>query len=262
VIGAQKKVVEQHTKELTDSIRYAKSIQKAVVPTSEELSMLPEHFVLFLPKDIVSGDFYWMAEKDGRVYFAACDCTGHGVPGAFMSMLIKALLDEAVNQKGLTKPNEIFYEVRKDVIEALKQSGEVGTQKDGMDAVLCAWDGNGTLEYACAYNPLVLLRDGELQQTKADKQPVGILTGAQKPFTHHELQLQKGDTIYLFSDGYPDQFGGPKDKKFKLKNMKDLLLNNQYKPLSAQKDILQKTMDEWMGDTEQIDDILVMGVRF
>ena len=262
VVEEQKQKVEEQKKDITDSIRYAENIQKALLPAEEDLSLLPEGFVLFQPKDIVSGDFYWLQHHNNKVYFAACDCTGHGVPGAFMSMIGSSLLDEAVVEKGITQPNEIFFEVRKGFIGALKQTEEAGTQKDGMDAVLCSWNKNGTLEYSLAYNPLLLIREGEILETKADKQPVGFHTGEQKPFTHHELKLDKGDTVYIFSDGYPDQFGGKKDKKFMMKNFKKLLLSIQDKTMNEQKTILETTMAEWKGETEQVDDILVMGVRF
>jgi len=261
-IAAQKEVVEEQTKELTDSIYYAENIQKAILPSDEDMNKIPEHFVLLKPKDIVSGDFYWMAEKEGRVYFAACDCTGHGVPGAFMSMLNSALLTEAVNEKNCTRPCDIFYEVRKGIIESMKQTGEVGSQKDGMDAALCSWNKNGTLEYALANTPLFLIRNGELTETKGDKLPVGILTGEQIPFTHHELKVEKGDTVYIFSDGFPDQFGGPKQKKFMIKRFKQLLLDIHQQPLEAQRDKLDTTIEDWMDEEEQVDDILVVGMRF
>ena len=262
VIEEQKEIVEEQKKDITDSIQYAENIQKSLLPSAEELSLIPDGFVLFQPKDIVSGDFYWMQNYQGRLYLAACDCTGHGVPGAFMSMIGSSLLDEAVIEKGLTKPNEIFYEVRKGFINALKQTGEKGQQKDGMDATLIAWDKNDKLEFSVANNPLLLIRNGELLETKPDRQPVGFFTGEQKPFTHHELNLEKGDTVYIFSDGYHDQFGGPKEKKFMIKNFKKLLVSIQDKTMNEQKEILETTMAEWKDDTEQIDDILVMGVRF
>ena len=261
VVEEQKQKVEEQKKDITDSIRYAENIQKALLPAEEDLSLLPEGFVLFQPKDIVSGDFYWMQHHKDRVYFAACDCTGHGVPGAFMSMIGSSLLDEAVVEKGITQPNEIFLEVRKGFIGALKQTEETD-QKDGMDAVLCSWNKNGTLQYSMAYNPLLLIRKGEVLEAKPDKQPVGFHTSEHKPFTHHEHKLEKGDTVYIFSDGYPDQFGGKKDKKFMMKNFKKLLLSIQDKTMNEQKTILETTMAEWKGDTEQVDDILVMGVRF
>ena len=263
VLWEQKQVVEEQKKDITDSIRYAKNIQEALLPTIENIkNALPDGFVLFQPKDIVSGDFYWMQDHNNKVYFAACDCTGHGVPGAFMSMMGSSLLDEAVVEKGITQPNEIFSEVRKGFINALKQTGETGQQKDGMDAVLCSWNKNGTLEYSLAYNPLLLIRNGEILETKADKQPVGFHTKEQMPFTHHELKLEKGDTIYLFSDGYADQFGGKRNKKFMMKKFKKLLLSIQDKTMNEQKASLETTMAKWKSDTEQVDDILVMGVRF
>ena len=262
VIEEQKEVVEEQKKDITDSIQYAENIQKALLPDAQELALIPDGFVLFQPKDIVSGDFYWMQHHNDRVYLAACDCTGHGVPGAFMSMIGSSLLDEAVVEKGITKPNEIFFEVRKGFINALKQTGEKGQQKDGMDAVLVAWDKKSTLQLATAYSPVIIIRNGEIQELKPDRQPVGFHAGEQKPFTHHELKLEKGDTFYIFSDGYPDQFGGPKDKKFMMKNFKKLLLSIQDKTMNEQKTILETTMAEWKGDTEQVDDILVMGVRF
>jgi len=177
-------------------------------------------------------------------------------------MLNSALLTEAVNEKNCTRPCDIFYEVRKGIIESMKQTGEVGSQKDGMDAALCSWNKNGTLEYALANNPLILIRNGELTETKGDKLPVGILTGEQIPFTHHELKVEKGDTVYIFSDGFPDQFGGPKGRKFMIKRFKQLLQDIHKQPLEVQRDKLDTTIKEWMGEEEQVDDILVMGMRF
>ncbi|HIN40483.1 MAG TPA: hypothetical protein EYM84_09445, partial [Flavobacteriales bacterium] len=258
----QKEEIAQKNKDITASIRYAERIQSSLLPSGEELSILPDGFVLFQPKDIVSGDFYWMQHHNDRIYLAACDCTGHGVPGAFMSMIGSSFLDEAVIEKGITQPNEIFFEVRKGFIKALKQTGEKGQQKDGMDATLIAWDKKTALQVASAFNPVLIIRKGEIEELKPDRQPVGFHTGAQKPFTHHEHKLEKGDTVYIFSDGYPDQFGGKKDKKFMMKNFKKLLLSIQDKAMNEQKTILEETMAEWRGDTEQVDDILVMGVRF
>ncbi|HIA05824.1 MAG TPA: hypothetical protein EYN71_03790 [Flavobacteriales bacterium] len=202
-----------------------------------------------------------MQHHNGKVYLAVCDCTGHGVPGAFMSMIGSSLLDEAVVEKGITKPNEIFFEVRKGFINALKQNEEDGTQKDGMDATLIVWDKKNTLQAAAALNPVLLIRDGAIRELKPDRQPVGYLTGKQEAFTHHEVQLEKGDSLYLFTDGYHDQFGGPNLRKFMMRNFKKLLLTIQDKTMSEQKTILETTMAEWKGDTEQIDDILVIGGR-
>ncbi|MBN4051177.1 tetratricopeptide repeat protein [bacterium AH-315-M05] len=272
LLAAQKQVIETKNKDITDSIRYAERIQAAILPTDEQIKeLLPDSFVLFKPKDIVSGDFYWVAALDSQesppaggrgVLIAACDCTGHGVPGAFMSMMINSLLNEVVNDLGITKPNEILYEVRKGIINSLKQKGESGDQKDGMDAALCSIDfENMKLEYAGANNPLYLIRKGELQQIRADKQPVGFHMGEQTPFTNHEIQLKKGDTIYIFSDGYQDQFGGSRGKKYMSKRFRQLFIDVQTMNMDEQKEHLDKTIEEWKGDREQVDDILVIGVR-
>ncbi len=263
VTRRQKKVIEGQNKDITDSIHYAEQIQRASLPKDEEVErLLPENFVLFKPKDIVSGDFYWLGEEAGKVFFAACDCTGHGVPGAFMSMMINALLSEAVNEKGITKPSLIFYEVRNGIIKSLKQTGAEGEQKDGMDAVLCMWDkANNKLEFAAAYNSLYLIRKDELLETKGDKQPIGFYLGEQMPFTNHEIKLQKEDIIYIFSDGYADQFGGPGGKKFKSKPFRQLLVDVHKKDMAEQKAILEKTFEDWKGNLEQVDDVLVMGIR-
>ena len=254
-------ILNQKNKDITDSINYAERIQHALLPTADQLSSFPDGFVLFQPKDIVSGDFYWIQHHNDRVYLAACDCTGHGVPGAFMSIIGSALLNEAVVEKGITQPNKIFYEVRKGFIKALKQTGEYG-QKDGMDAALIAWDKNNSLQIAAGYNPVFIIRKDDIQEIEPDRQPVGFLTGKQKDFTHHEVKLEKGDSVYLFSDGYIDQFGGPRGKKFMMRNFKKLLLSIQDKAMNEQKTILENTINEWRGDDEQIDDILVMGVQF
>ena len=195
------------------------------------------------------------------VYLSVCDCTGHGVPGAFMSMIGSSLLDEAVMGKDITQPNRVFHEVRKGIINALKQTQDAGSQKDGMDGTLIAWDKQDTMHVAAAYNPVLIARNGELIETKADRQPVGFLTGKQQEFTHHEVKLEKGDTIYLFSDGYSDQFGGPKGKKFKMAKFRKLL-SIQGQTMNEQKASLETTLREWQGDQEQVDDILVMGIRF
>jgi len=263
VIQEQKELVEEQKGDITDSIRYAENIQQALLPTIEDLkNSLPDGFVLFQPKDIVSGDFYWLQEHNNKVYLAVCDCTGHGVPGAFMSMIGSSLLDEAVVEKGIAQPNEVFYEVRKGFINALKQTKDADSQKDGMDAALITWDKGSSLQVAAAYNPVLIIRNGELKEINPDKQPVGFLTGKQKEFTHHEVALEKGDTVYMFSDGYHDQFGGSKGKKYKLSKFKKLLLSLQENTMNEQKIILEEIMREWKGKEDQVDDILVMGVRF
>jgi len=268
--------IMEKNKEITDSINYAQNIQQAILPSEGYFNkLLPNSFILFKPQAIVSGDFYWMTERDGKVFYCAADCTGHGVPGAFMSMMCSSLLTEAVNAKGIEKPNEIFFEVRKGIISNLKQSGE--TQKDGMDAVLCAWDKkSNSMEFALANNSLMIINpkrnkwpegsvefgEGWAGEIKPDKQPIGFLTGEQKPFTNHKFNLEPGDTIYIYSDGYLDQFGGPRDKKYGRKRFRELLLSIQAKSMTEQKKVLDKTIEDWKGESEQIDDILMIGVKF
>ena len=266
---ANKQLAEKN-KEITDSILYAKYIQEALLPLMEEImDKLPNSFILFKPKDIVSGDFYWFANvsrDDARSYIiAAVDCTGHGVPGAFMSMLGNAYLSEIVNEKGITKPSDILEALRDDIIKSLKQKAGIGESKDGMDIALCnleflAGQAGIKLQYAGANNPLFIVRNGELMETMADRQPIGIYVES-KPFTNHTIDLQKGDAIYIFSDGYFDQFGGPQAKKFMIKRFKQLLLSIQDKNMQQQKEHLDKTIEDWKGNEGQVDDILVIGIK-
>jgi len=227
--------------DIKDSILYAKNIQQAMLPTHKYIrTLLPNSFILFKPRDEVSGDFYWFTEKDDLIYFIAADCTGHGVPGALMSMICITFLNEAVNQRGIVNPNEILFDVRKNIIASLKQS-EQG-QKDGMDAILCCWDKkNRTLSFAAAHNPFILIRKGELIETKPDKLPVGYLTEEQKPFTHHSIQLEEDDSIFIFTDGYADQFGGPKNKKYMMRRFRELLLSINDQDVYEQKKKLDET---------------------
>ncbi|MES2592975.1 MAG: tetratricopeptide repeat protein [Bacteroidota bacterium] len=253
--------IEEKNKSIIDSINYAKRIQQAILPSDTEVNeLLPESFVLYLPKDVVSGDFYWIANKGGKKIFAAIDCTGHGVPGAFMSMIGHTLLNGIVNHKGITTPNEILAHLRKGVINSLKQTGIAGESQDGMDIALCTLDGQ-TLEYAGANNPLWFIREGKIEEIKADKQPIGIYYGEPKPFVNHSIELNKGDCIYIFTDGYADQAGGPKEKKFRYKQMQELILENYTKSMSEQKEIFLNTINNWKGNLEQVDDILLLGIK-
>ena len=254
--------IELKNKLITDSIRYAERIQVAILPDMEFMKKeMPEHFVLFKPKDIVSGDFYWVKKINNFLIIAAVDCTGHGVPGAFMSMLGTSFLNETVTKAKIEKANEILERLRKMVKVSLKQTGKDIEQRDGMDMALCILDlENKEMQYAGAYNPLYLIRDGELIEYKADRQPVAIHY-VEKEFTNHVVKLQEGDTFYIFSDGFYDQPGGVKNKKFLSKNFKSLLLEINKKSMDQQKDLLDKTLKEWMKNMEQIDDILVMGIK-
>ena len=299
----QKEIVEQKNKDITDSINYAKNIQEAILPSIHEINnIFPDSFILYKPRDIVSGDFYWMSKKENKVFITASDCTGHGVPGAFMSMLGIAFLNEIVSKAHPLTPsqreggkgthllaNEILNQLREQVISSLHQTGKKAEAKDGMDIALCILNmETNELQYAGANNPLYLILNDRtnnndrilndrmieykehsnihslthsLIEVKADRMPIGIYIGEEKQFTNHKLQLQKGDTIYIFSDGYPDQFGGDKGKKFKYKQFKQLLLDIQNKSMEEQKSILAQTIEDWQGDLEQVDDILVIGIR-
>jgi ligand-binding sensor domain-containing protein/serine phosphatase RsbU (regulator of sigma subunit) len=263
-IAEQKKEIEEKNKDITASIRYAKRIQDAILPPDEFVkTYLPKTFVLFKPKDIVSGDFYWLSDKKDKILFAAVDCTGHGVPGAFMSIVGHNLLDQIVAEHGLTKPSEILDALNKSVSDTLRQTYIDDHVKDGMDIALCAFDRNTqTFEYAGAFNPLWLIRNGELIETKADKFPIGNLkVGEQKKFTNHIVPLVKGDTLYIFSDGFADQFGGPNGKKLKYSVFKNILLSIQQLSMEEQGEYLNKTIEDWRGELEQVDDILVIGTR-
>lgn len=261
-IKAQRDQIFQQKQEITDSIQYASRIQNAVLPPENLLSELSEHFILYKPRDIVSGDYYWMTLKDERTIVVAADCTGHGVPGAFMSMLGISFMNEIINKSDTTQANEILNQLRSDVIASLGQTGETGETQDGMDLALCVIDtGKMNLQFSGAYNPLYIIRDDELIEFKSDKMPIGIHKEKKDSFSNHDIKIQKNDALYMFSDGYIDQFGGHKQKKFMTKNFKELLLRINRKPMKEQGKILDQTLLEWMGDVEQIDDILVMGLR-
>ncbi|MBL7932487.1 MAG: SpoIIE family protein phosphatase, partial [Bacteroidia bacterium] len=260
------KELDEINQDITASIRYAKRIQDAILPPDDFVKRtLPNTFILFKPKDIVSGDFYWMEDKKDTVIFAAVDCTGHGVPGAFMSIVGHNLLDRVVGEQKITEPARILDELNKSISDTLRQTDlEDNTVRDGMDIALCSFDKKkGVLEFAGAYNPLWLVRNNELIEIKANKFPIGnSKAGDKNKFTNHEIPLQKGDTIYIFSDGYSDQFGGPSGKKFKASALKNLLINSQHLSMSEQKELLSKTIEEWRGAHEQVDDILVIGTRY
>lgn len=259
----QRDEISEQKEEIMASIHYARRIQTAVLPPSKFISkILPDHFfILNKPRDIVSGDYYWMAQKGNKTIIAAADCTGHGVPGAFMSLLGVSFLNEVINKMDEIYANNILDKLRESVINALNQAGTEGITKDGMDLALCVLDLNTyELQFAGANNPLYLIRNKELIETKADKMPIGLYD-ENKPFTNNLFQLQKDDAFYIFSDGYPDQFGGPSGKKFMYKKMKELLVNIQDEKMSDQQKILEKTIEDWQGDLFQVDDMLIIGVK-
>jgi serine phosphatase RsbU (regulator of sigma subunit) len=262
-IQIQKRTIEIKNKDITDSINYAQRIQQTMLPSGEEIiGYFPESFILFLPKDVVSGDFYWFGQKEGKTVFCAADCTGHGVPGALMSMIGSTLLNETINNKGITKPADILFQLRENIIHALKQTGASGENKDGMDISLCCLNRErNLLEFSGANNPVYLVRNNLLSKIKADKQPIGIYSGLPLPFTNHEIPVQKGDSIYVFTDGFADQFGGPGGKKFKYKQLEELLLNSSNLPMGGQQEIISNTFVTWKGTNEQVDDVCIIGIR-
>jgi ligand-binding sensor domain-containing protein/serine phosphatase RsbU (regulator of sigma subunit) len=246
-------------KDILDSITYAKRIQLSILPPDIPFD---NTFILFKPKDIVSGDFYWLTSAGGKEFLAAVDCTGHGVPGAFMSFIGHTSLNKIVIEQGIYQPAAILNHLNEEVAHTLHQKGE-DIVNDGMDIALIAFDlKTNELQYAGAFNPLILIRRGEILETKADRFAIGRATGKEMEFTNHSLQLEKGDIIYMFSDGYADQFGGPDNKKFKIANLKELFVSMQKKTMDEQREILDTTLEKWRGGHEQIDDILVMGRRF
>ena len=264
-IQIQKEEIEQKNNDILDSIKYAKKIQTALLPPEQDMERLNlDGFILYLPRDIVSGDFYWLGQKYGKTITVAADCTGHGVPGAFMSMLGVAFLNNIIREKENFSANQILNELREQVITSLRQKGQIGEQKEGMDIAMhiIDWE-NRKLEFAGAYNPLVLIRNETVFTIKADRMPIGIGDTVNDPFQNNVLDIIKGDVLYTYSDGYQDQFGGPKNKKFMAKRLKDLFLQIAHKPMKEQKEVLLNVLYDWMktGGSSQIDDVIVIGVR-
>ncbi len=263
-IEAQKGEIEVLLTHVTDSIRYAKRIQEAILPPPGFVkNILPNSFILYKPKDIVSGDFYWINSKNGKSIFAAVDCTGHGVPGAFMTIIGHNGLNHAINKINDGRPSLILDELNKEVSSTFRQHSQEGTTiKDGMDISMCAIDFKTLeLEFAAAFNPLWLVRDGAVQEVTGNKFPIGEFIGETQKFTNHKIQLQKGDSIYIFSDGYADQFGGPRGKKFMYRQLKSLILKIQPLEMEKQKKVLNEEIEAWRGNLEQVDDICVIGLR-
>ncbi len=270
IISNQKNILSEKNREITDSITYAKRLQEAILPPPQLIDeKLPNSFIVFQPKDVVSGDFYWLESVGDNVIFAVADCTGHGVPGAMVSVVCSNAMNRAVKEFKLTEPAKILDKVRELVMETFRsgeQVGEINIEdiKDGMDISLCLLNTKtNELEYSGANNPLWILRkDGEeMEEIKADKQPIGVYHDANKPFTNHTVKLNKEDSIYLFSDGFADQFGGEKGKKLKYKPFKNMLISLRDKSLGEQKIILTAEFKKWKGEMEQIDDVCIMSVK-
>ena len=269
-VSQQKEIVEKQKEKIVDSITYAQRIQQSILMEESEIqNYLPECFIYFQPKDIVSGDFYWCSKIDDKIILAAVDCTGHGVPGAFMSMIGNTLLNQIVNEKHITKPSEILRQLNLGVYEALHQGKDGALSDDGMDIALCTIDYiNNEVQYGGAQNPLFVVYGNQINVIKADIHGIGgggkiakIHDPIKKEFTNHVIPIKKGMSIYLFSDGYIDQFGGSNNKKFGTQKFKELLLSMQHLSMEKQKVSIKSAHEEWKGSSQQIDDILVIGVK-
>jgi serine phosphatase RsbU (regulator of sigma subunit) len=260
IIVDQKEKMELKNKEITDSINYAKRIQAAILPTDNVFrTHLPDSFVLYKPKDIVAGDFYWLEKKNDLIIFAAADCTGHGVPGAMVSVICNNALNRSVREFNLTDPAKILDKTREIVISEFEKSDD--EVKDGMDISLCCYNPTSKqLTWAGANNPLWIINEEGLTEYKADKQPIGKFFDP-KPYTSHTIHLKKNDLIFIFTDGYQDQFGGPKGKKFKASSLKSLILSIRDKQAAEKKAILENTFESWKGQLEQIDDVCLIGAK-
>lgn len=261
----QKDQIQEKNREIVDSINYAKRIQASILPPIEQFKEQLDAFIMYKPKDIVAGDFYWMEKVDDIIYFAAADCTGHGVPGAMVSVVCSNALTKSLVEEGIREPAKILNRTRELVIERFTRSGE--EIKDGMDISLCCLqpsNQSGIIQsqWAGANNPLWIIRkdSDQIEEIKADKQPIGKYDNSQA-FTNHQVELHKGDSIYLFTDGYLDQFGGEKGKKFKSANLKKLFLKIRNSAMKAQFETVTQTFENWQGDHEQVDDVCVIGVR-
>jgi len=265
-IVTQSEIIFEKNREITDSINYARRIQDSLLVSEDEIRKhLPETFIYYQPKDIVSGDFYWFSKVKDELVLAAIDCTGHGVPGAFMSLIGHTLLNEIVNEKHITKPDVILKHLHLGIMAALQQTGNDSASDDGMDMSLCTINPRQKrFRFAGAKNHLYVLQKDKLKILKANQHSVGgrpIRSDIKVEFTSYDFMYDANTSIYMLSDGYMDQFGGVQDTKFNSKRFKELLINNRDLPMQKQKEIIKDTINEWRGDREQVDDILVMGVK-
>lgn len=261
-VMAQKEEIELKSEKITSSINYAKRIQEAMLPNIDFIKQYVEDaFVLFRPRDIVSGDFYWVNEYYGKIIIAAVDCTGHGVPGAFMSMVGAQALNNIVNIKHYEQPDLILSELHKEIKTLLKQDS--GNNQDGMDVALCMIDTDRqSVHFSGAKNPLIYIQNGALTVIKGDKISIGgVHKDDVKTFQNHKIFVDEPTDFYIFTDGYQDQFGGPEGRKFMIKRLKELLLEVNHKSMAAQREALEEQLEKWMGEQRQIDDILVMGFK-
>jgi serine phosphatase RsbU (regulator of sigma subunit) len=259
------KIIEKKNEDITASINYAFRIQDSMLPDEDKIQrILPELFILFKPRDIVSGDFYWFGEKDGKIIISAIDCTGHGVPGAFMSMIGDSHLNHIINMDGITSPDTILNKLHLRVRNSLKQAETLN--RDGMDMAICTIDPyRKIMDCAGAKNPIIYIQDGVLTQIKGDKMPIGgEQREDQRIFTKHTVKLDRPTTVYMYTDGYQDQFGGPDNRKFMVTKLRELLFQIHEKPFTEQRQVLDETFENWKHipkEREQTDDTLVIGFK-
>ncbi len=264
VIQKQHDIISDQQKDILGDLNYAKRIQNSIMPGMAVIDeIIKENFILNIPRSQVSGDFYWIGKQAGRNIISVADCTGHGISGALMTMAGMAFLNEIMGRKESLKPKDILFELRKLVMQLLHQKGELGETTDGMDiAVTMLSEDKKKLYFAGANNPVYVIQNGELITLKGDRMPIGIHLNFDLPFMDNPpIDVNKGDMVYLFSDGYADQFGGPHNKKFRYKQFQDLLIDIHTKPMNTQREILLKTFMDWKGDQHQVDDVLVLGYR-
>ncbi len=255
--------IEAKKMEITSSIEYAGRIQKAILPVEDHFrESFADYFILYKPRDIVSGDFYWIGEDDKSIFFTVADCTGHGVPGAFMSTMGISTLHEIIANNRNLQANKVLNLLRNKIVKALHQTGKTGEMADGMDIAFCILSKDRkTMQFSGAFNPLIIVQGGELREYKGDRMPIGIHHGKENIFTNYKIDVNRGDTIFLFSDGFASQFGGPDGAKYKKANFKDLLAKIYYKPMIEQRNILEMELENWKGTTNQIDDVTILGLR-
>ncbi len=254
----------QHNKDMLDSIQYASRIQEAILPDVQKIkNAFKDAFVLYQPKDVVSGDYYFFYQRGNKAFVAAVDCTGHGVPGALMSFIANGALKEVIIKKGVEEPSEILYALDEELFISLNKNGGDSVTNDGMDVALAVFDfATQKVQFSGAFRPMLLIRDNEVIEVEANRFPIGFYCGVQKTFVSHEINLKQNDAFYFFTDGYCDQFGGERKKKFNRKQFKELLLSAQDMEMSEQEAYLQYVLLNWRQEEPQVDDVLVIGIKF
>jgi len=259
----QKDIIAEKNQAMHANLKYAKRIQDAFLPDPIDVEQtITQYFILNIPRNIVSGDFYWIDKQNNQLIIAVADGTGHGLSGALMHMMGIIFLNQIIKQRQFSTPAEILGELRENMISSLQQKGKLGEAQGGMDMALCMLDlDQPKIQFAGANNPLYIINNQGLKEIKGDRMPVGININYDKPFTNQQIQLQSGDSLYMFTDGYADQFGGDKGKKFRYKYFKELLISNHGISMTKQKEVLHNTFFKWKGNYEQIDDVMVMGMR-